>query len=108
MWNGPTRCSPAYDLKFSRTISEMMRRGGGRFGACCCCCKGASCGSMAARERERNMKSESCGSFEKSDADDIFFFLFFSLFFPITQEPKAGGTRDHCIDFALLITPQFL
>ena len=53
LWNGPTRCSPAYDWKFSRTISEMMRRGGGRFGACCCCCKGASCGSMAAREREK-------------------------------------------------------
>ena len=26
LWKGPTRCSPAYDLKFSKTISVMMRR----------------------------------------------------------------------------------
>lgn len=24
LWKGPTRCSPAYDLKFSRTISVMI------------------------------------------------------------------------------------
>ena len=26
LWKGPTRCSPAYDLKFSKTISVIIRR----------------------------------------------------------------------------------
>jgi hypothetical protein len=27
LWKGPTRCAPAYDLKFSSTISLITRRG---------------------------------------------------------------------------------
>lgn len=47
LWNGPTRCAPAYDLKFSSTMSLMTRRCEGAAGAT----SGASAAMAVTRSR---------------------------------------------------------